>query len=147
MSAKLCCVAQACCLSTWVAQVGGSGASHKKACLTLKHFFGYLFTNAALFPDPSQALSCYCPQTPISSCHFLLQTLLPAPLQQGSPTVELVFLPHQDELILLSETLAPTHLPQLQCNVFPPLSHCPSHSHTPFWRSWFYPTLSKSAST
>lgn len=36
MSAKLCCVAQACCLSTWVAQVGGSGASHKKACLTLK---------------------------------------------------------------------------------------------------------------
>lgn len=70
MSAKLCCVAQACCLSTWVAQVGGSGASHKKACLTLKHFSRYLFTIAALFPYPSQALSRYCPQTPISSCHF-----------------------------------------------------------------------------
>lgn len=70
ISAKLCCVAQACCLSTWVAQVGGSGASHKKACLTLKHFSGYLFTIAALFPYPSQALPCSCPQTPISSCHF-----------------------------------------------------------------------------
>lgn len=139
MSAKLCCIAQACSLSTWVAQVGGSGASHRKSLSNTSPGISLLLLPCFLNPArlfPATALKHL--SHPVTS---LLQTLLPTPLQQGSPTVKLVFLLHQYELILSQK---PWHLLTfLSPNIQPQAEVLPCTSQTsslPFHTALATPT-------